>query len=151
MSVPADLTRMNDMDAAWATRGSGAKLDAIRRAGRKLRERILSAGAARCVQTIDLATFPYPTRYGLQGVASSPVPYVFMRNRMQLVQVQASGRVITILVNPTDPQRSAAAPYFARLEEKYGATAKKLLGAFHSTIEQGLQAWGIAPEAVDYV
>src|SRR5688572_12549835 len=149
--IPTELVRLTELDAAWSVRGSGERLAHVRRAGRKLRERILAGGAARCVRTADLATFPYPTRYGLQGVASSPVPYVFMRNRMQLVQVQASGRVITILVNPTDPQRSAAAPYFARLEEKYGATAKKLLGTFHSTIEQGLQTWGVAPEAVDYV
>ncbi|HEY5922810.1 MAG TPA: hypothetical protein VIV11_14125 [Kofleriaceae bacterium] len=149
--LPADLHRLTDLDAAWATRGSGARLDAVRRAGRKLRERILATGAARCVRTIDLATFPYPTRYGLQGVAASPAPYVFMRNRMHLVQVQTGGRLVSILVNPTDPERSAAAPYFARLEERYGSFARKLLGSFHSTIEQALATWGISPEAIDYV
>ena len=74
-----------------------------------------------------------------------------MRNRMHLVQVRAGGRVVTILVNPTDPQRSSAAPYFARLEERYGSLAKKLLGKFHSTIEQALTAWGVSPAAIDYV
>jgi glyoxylase-like metal-dependent hydrolase (beta-lactamase superfamily II) len=139
------------MDAAWAVRGAGARLDAVRRAGRKLRERILAAGPARCVRTADLATFPYPTRYGLQGVAKSPAPYVFMRNRMQLVQVAAGGRVVTILVNPTDPARSAAAPYYARLEARYGKTARRLLSTFHSTVEAALAGWGVAPGAVDYV
>jgi len=142
---------LTDLDSAWATRGSGARLDAVRRGGRKLRDRILGAGAAKCVRTIDLATFPYPTRYALQGVASSPAPYVFMRNRMQLVQVQTGGRTVSILVNPTDPQRSAAAPYFARLEERYGTVARKLLSAFHTTIEHALATWGIAPESIDYV
>jgi glyoxylase-like metal-dependent hydrolase (beta-lactamase superfamily II) len=143
--------KLTEMDAAWATRGSGARLDAVRRAGRKLRDRILAAGAAHCVRTLDLATFPYPTKYGLAGVAASPAPYVFMRNRMQLVQVNAGGRTITILVNPTDPERSAQAPYFARLEERYGAVARKLLSTMHSTIAQGLARWGLAPEQVDYV
>jgi glyoxylase-like metal-dependent hydrolase (beta-lactamase superfamily II) len=149
--IPSDLVRLTEMDAAWAVRGSGARLDAVRRAGRKLRDRILSQGAARCVRTVDLATFPYPTRYGLQGVAASPAPYVFMRNRMQLVQVAVGARVITILVNPTDPQRSAAAPYFARLQDRYGQVASKLLSTFHTTIEGAIAAWGIAPEAIDYV
>jgi len=149
--IPADLVRLTEMDGAWAVRGSGARLDAVRRAGRKLRDRILAGGPARCVRTVDLATFPYPTRYGLAGVAASPAPYVFMRNRMQLVQVMAGGRTVTILVNPTDPQRSRAAPYFARLEERYGATASKLLSTFHSTIPEALAAWGVAPEAVDYI
>jgi glyoxylase-like metal-dependent hydrolase (beta-lactamase superfamily II) len=149
--IPSDLVRLTEMDAAWAVRGSGARLDAVRRAGRKLRDRILSQGAARCVRTVDLATFPYPTRYGLQGVAASPAPYVFMRNRMQLVQVAVGARVITILVNPTDPQRSAAAPYFARLQERYGQVASKLLSTFHTTIEDAIAAWGIAPDSIDYV
>jgi hypothetical protein len=103
------------------------------------------------VRTVDLATFPYPTRYGLQGVAASPAPYVFMRNRMQLVQVAVGARIVTILVNPTDPVRSAAAPYFARLQERYGQMASKLLSTFHTTIEGAIAAWGIAPEAIDYV
>jgi glyoxylase-like metal-dependent hydrolase (beta-lactamase superfamily II) len=149
--VPSELVKLTEMDAAWAVRGSGARLEAVRRAGRKLRDRILSHGAARCVRTVDLATFPYPTRYGLQGVATSPAPYVFMRNRMQLVQVAAGGRIVTILVNPTDPQRSAAAPYFARLQERYGHTASKLLSTFHTTIPDAIAAWGLAPEAIDYV
>ena len=149
--LPADLVRLTEMDAAWAVRGSGARLDAVRKAGRKLRDRILAGGTARCVRTVDLATFPYPTRYGLQGVASSPAPYVFMRNRMQLVQVAVGARIVTILVNPTDPQRSAAAPYFARLQERYGETASRLLSTFHTTIPDALAAWGVAPDAIDYV
>lgn len=151
MTVPADLHRLTELDPAWATLGSGARLDAVRRAGRKLRDTILARGAARCVRTLDLATFPYPTRYGLQGVASSPAPYVFMRNRMHLVQVAAGTRTITILVNPTDPDRSAKAPFFARLEERYGKLASRMLSTMHSTIEQGLATWKVAPEAIDYV
>jgi glyoxylase-like metal-dependent hydrolase (beta-lactamase superfamily II) len=147
----ADFVRLTDLDDAWLVRGAGARLDAIRRGGRKLRDRILGRGTARCVRTVDLATFPYPTRYALQGVAASPVPYVFMRNRMQLVQVSVGSRVATILVNPSDPQRAAAAPYFARLEERYGGLARKLLGAVHGTVEQALASWGVAPATIDYV
>lgn len=146
-----DLVRLTELDAAWAIRGSGARLDAVRRAARKLRDRIVGAGPAKCVRTIDLATFPYPTKYAFQGVAQSPAPYVFMRNRMHLVQVTANGRLVSILVNPTDPQRSAAAPFFVRLQEQYGALAQRLLSTMHSTVEQGLQRWGLSPDAIDYV
>jgi hypothetical protein len=149
--LPSDLQRLPELDAAWAVRGSGHRLDAVRRAGRKLRDRILAGGACTSVRTVDIATFPYPTRYGLQGVAASPAPFLFMRNRMHLVQVVAGGKLVSILVNPTDSQRSAAAPYFARLEQRYGAVARKLLSTFHSTTEQALAGWGIAPDAIDYV
>ncbi|MCX5748175.1 MAG: hypothetical protein NT062_37430, partial [Proteobacteria bacterium] len=151
MDIPPDLVRLTDLDDAWRVTSAGARLDAVRTAGRALRDRILARGAARCVRTIDLATFPYPTKYGLAGVAASPAPYVFMRNRMQLVQVSNAGRIVTILVNPTDPVRSSAAPFFANLEARYGKLAGRLLGTFHSTIEAGLATWGVSPDTVDYV
>jgi len=152
MTLPPDLVRLPELDDAWAVRGAGARLDAVRRGARRLRDRILAGGPALCVRTADLATFPYPTRYGLQGVASSPLPYLFMRNRVQLVQVSgAGGRTITILVNPTDPERSAKAPYFARLEERYGKLARSLLSKMHHTIASALASWNVAPAAVDYI
>ena len=147
----SDLIPLPELDAAWAVRGSGARLEAVRRAGRRLRDRILATGPARYVRTADLATFPYPTRYGLQGVAASPLPYLFMRNRLQLVQTDSPGGPITILVNPTDAERSAKAPYFARLEERYGKLATKLLSKFHVTIADALASFGVRPEEVDYV
>lgn len=147
----SELTRVTELDGAWATRSAGARLDAVRKASRKLRERILATGTVRCVRTTDVATFPYPTAFGLQGVAKSPAPYVFMRNRVQLVQTTSGGRTITILVNPTDSERSAAAPFFAKLEERAGKTVSKLLSAFHSSIPAALAAWGVSPADVDYI
>ncbi len=147
----ADLVRLDELDDAWRTRGAGARLDAIRRAGTKLRERIGAKGPARCVRTYDIATFPYPTRFGLAGSARSRLPYVFMKNRGHLVQVVSGGRTISILVNPTDTERSRKAPYFARLEEKYGPTASKLVGKIHGDLAGALASWHVAPEAIDYV
>ena len=149
--LPPELVRITDLDNVWPIRSAGARLEAIRTSGLRVRDRILAGGPARCVRTVDIATFPYPTSFGLQDTASSPAPFVFMRNRMQLVQVAANGRTITILVNPTDSARSAAAPFFAHMEQKYGVLARKLLSRFHSTIPAALSAWGIKPEAVDYV
>jgi len=146
-----DLVRLTELDEAWRVRGAGARLDAIRKAGRRWRDRILASGSARCVRTADVATFPYPARYGLQDVAALPWPYVFLRNRTHLVQVAAGGRVITILVNPTDAVRSARAPFFARMQERYGTLATKLLSSAAPPIEDALRGWGVAPEAVDYV
>ncbi len=74
------------------------------------------------------------------------------RNRVHLVQVRASGRVITILVNPTDAVRSARAPFFARMQERYGKLATRLLAsATAPSLEEVLRGWGVAPEAIDYV
>src|SRR5687768_6760488 len=118
--LPAEFTRLPELDAARAEDSPGERLRAVRRAARALHDRIGAAGTALAVRTFDIATFPYPTAFGLGGAARSLAPFVMMRNRMQLVQVQGAGRVITILVNPTDPERSLAAPFFARQLRRYG-------------------------------
>ena len=146
-----DLVRLTELDAAWATVGAGARLDAVRRAAPGLRARILAGGGARAVRTADIATFPYPAAFALQGVASGVPPFAFLRNRMQLVQVEAAGRTITILVNPSDPERSAAAPFFARMEQRFGKLVRKLMSTVHGSLPQVLARWGVAPADIDYV
>jgi len=146
------LERLHDLDAAWAEPTAGVRLEAVRRGARRLRERLADRGPAVAVRTHDIATFPYPTGFALQGVARSPAPYVMLRNRTQLVQVDAGGSLVNILVNPTDPERTLAAPFFARQIERYGElVTRRLLSTVHGTVEQALQAWGIAPADVDYI
>lgn len=151
MSIPADLVRVDTLDAAWATAGSGARLEAVRKAGRKLRDQILATGPVRFVRTADIATFPYPTSFGLQGAASSLLPFVFLRNRVNVVQVDHGSRTVTILVNPTDAARSRKAPFFARMEARFGTTATNLIGKVHNTIDAALAGFGVTREQIDYV
>ena len=145
------LTRLTELDAAWLTHGGGARLDAIRKGAKRLRDRILASGTSRCVRTADIATFPYPTRLGLHGVAASPAPFMFLRNRMQLVQVAAEDRVITILVNPSDSERAKRAPFFARMEQRYGRFASRVLAKYHSSVGEALDRWRVTPASIDYV
>jgi hypothetical protein len=149
--LPEHLETIHDLDAAWAEPTDGIRVEAVRRAARRLRDRLAARGAAVAVRTADLVTFPYPSAFALQGVARSPAPYVLMRNRVQLVQVDAGGELINVLVNPSDYERSAAAPYFARMLERYGAVASKLLATPHATVATALAAWGVAPADVDYI
>ena len=154
--LPPSLTRLGEMDAAWAEPSPGERLRAVRRAGQRLRERLLEAGPVVSVRTFPLITFPYPSAYGLSGAALSPAPYVMMRNAMQLVQVeglgQADGRLLTILVNPTDPDRSVEAPYFARQIERYGRfVSRRLLSKRHGDVTAALAEAGIAPEDIDFI
>jgi len=149
-ALPPELTRMTELDDAWAVACPGARLDAVRRAARPLKDRLHSTGTASCVRTHDLITFPYPTAFGLAGAAYSPAPFVMMRNRVQLVQIQAAGRVITILVNPSDPERSMKAPVFARQIERYGRfLSRRVMSTRHGRLVQALELWGVAPEQVD--
>src|SRR5262249_30205487 len=70
---------------------------------------------------------PYPTRFGLGGVARSPLPIVVMTNRVNVVQFDTDDGPKTLLFNPTDYERSAETPYFARIRRKMGALGDLLM------------------------
>ncbi|MBK9032680.1 MAG: hypothetical protein IPL61_15645 [Myxococcales bacterium] len=151
-TAPPELVRLTDLDPAWVEANPGVRLDAVRAGARRLRDRLAAAGPARCVRTADLITFPYPTAYALTGAAASPAPYVMMRNRVQLVQVRVGARVVSILVNPSDPDRSLHAPFFARQLERYGRfVAQRVMTQRHGAVATALAGWGVDPAAIDYV
>src|SRR5690606_13957133 len=85
----------------------------------------------------------------------SPAPYLMMRNAMQLVQVEAPGGprpVINILVNPTEPDRSIEAPYFARQVERYGEfISRRVLSRRHLSVAEALASAGVLPEEIDFI
>src|SRR5262249_56314670 len=85
-----------------------------------LGERLIASGRAVAVRTFGLVPFPYPTRLGLGGAARSPLPYLMMTNRCQLVQFDTPEGTRTLLFNPTDYERSAETPFFAALRRRYG-------------------------------
>jgi len=141
------------MDKAWTETSPGQRLEAVRRAGRVLRQRVLSTGRVVSVRTFPVAIFPYPSEYGLAGAARSPAPYVMMRNATQLVQVEDDGgRLVNVLVNPTDAQRSLEAPFFAKQIERYGkfVTQRVLSKSFAGSAE-ALAEVGIEPAEIDFI
>ncbi|HKE16951.1 MAG TPA: hypothetical protein VKB80_18890 [Kofleriaceae bacterium] len=151
--LPAPLTRTGEMDKAWTETSPGQRLEAVRRAGRVLRQRVLSTGRVVSVRTFPVAIFPYPSEYGLAGAARSPAPYVMMRNATQLVQVEDDGgRLVNVLVNPTDAQRSLEAPFFAKQIERYGkfVTQRVLSKSFAGSAE-ALAEVGIEPAEIDFI
>lgn len=150
--LPTCLVRLPEMDDAWTVRDPGARLDAVRDRARALHDRIADAGAAVSVRTFSIITFPYPTSFGMGGAARSPAPFVMMRNRMQLCQVEHDGSLVNILVNPSDPERSLEAPFFATQLEKYGEfVSRRIMSKRHGTVASHLAAAGVAPEDIDYI
>jgi len=152
--IAPSLIRIDTMDAAWAEASPGARLAAVRRAGTELRDKLLALGPCLSVRTFPLITFPYPNAYGLAGASLSPAPYVMMRNAMQVVQVSCKelDRVVTILVNPTEPDRSIEAPYFAKQVERYGQfVTQKLLTKRHGSVAASLAQVGLAPTDIDFI
>ena len=150
--LPPHLVKLTELDDARARSNPADRLEALRRSAPALRDRISDSGACVSVRTFPIATFPYPARYGLSGAALSPAPYVMIRNAMQLVQVRCQGSLINILVNPSDPDRALAAPFFAKQIDRFGETVtRKLLAMVHGTAAGWLSEIGVRPEDIDYL
>lgn len=168
-SSPHGFTRFDNLDEARALRSPGRALPGLVAGARGLAERIRASGPVVSVRTFDLATFPYPTRFAFADAAFSPAPFAMLRNRMQLVQVQAPGpsdgqsdgpsdgqpsgnRPLNVLINPGDSERSLAAPFFARQIERYGPfLSRRVLSERHGTVVNYLRSVGVAPEDIDYI
>jgi hypothetical protein len=146
--------RMTELDAAWRAANAGDRLREVRRAAPKVRERILESGDVTCVRTMDLAVLPYPTDFAFGGAALSPLPFVTMTNRMNLVQFETdSGSPRTILFNPTDAERSAETPYFADFQRRLGPfiASRVKPRLLRPTAVEHLAAVGLRPDEVDFI
>jgi hypothetical protein len=131
---------------------AGLRLQHLRRAAQEAREAFMAGGPVAAVATCELVTFPYPAQFAFSGAALSPVPYVMMTHRMQVVQFHAQGVLRTLLFNPSDYERGHAAPFYRSLRERYGAfVSDRMMTTRHGTVEGHLAALGLKPEDVDYL
>jgi glyoxylase-like metal-dependent hydrolase (beta-lactamase superfamily II) len=145
------MTPFHDLDDAWRVGPAGARLEAIRTAAGKLRERLRAGKRATSVRTCDLITLPYPVRFGLGGAARVAPPYLMMTNRMQIVTFVEDGVPRRMLVNPSDHERDAATPFFARLKAGAPAFLDRLLARRHSTVPERLKEAGLRGDQIDYI
>jgi glyoxylase-like metal-dependent hydrolase (beta-lactamase superfamily II) len=155
-ALPEHALRLHELDEAWRAPSAGERLDRIRRAAPRLRERILASGRTVAVRTFDLALLPYPTAFAFAGAARSPVPYIFMTNRMNVVQFATDSGPRTLLFNPTDVRRAAETPFFAEIRGRLGRFNEALGARLAARLErpspaEHLASVGLRPEDVDYI
>jgi hypothetical protein len=151
--LPDHAVRLHELDEAWRAPSAGERLDRVRRAAPRLRDRIAASGRVLAVRTFDLSPLPYPTAFAFGGAAASPVPYVVMTNRLNVVQFATDEGNKILLFNPTDAPRSAETPFFAALRARMGKALSAVVTARlkrPSAVEH-LVALGLRPEDVDYL
>ncbi|MCA3012725.1 MAG: hypothetical protein INH41_10055 [Myxococcaceae bacterium] len=137
---------------AWTEPLPAERLRKLRRAALATRARLLEGGRVASCSTHKLVTFPYPTRYAFSGGALSPMPFVMMTNRMQIVQFEHEQRRQTLLFNPSDLEANRAATYYANLARSFGEyLSRSLIPTYHGTPESHLEAAGLSPDDVDFI
>jgi hypothetical protein len=138
------------VDEARSHRSAGRRLEAVRHAAELLGDELREGPEVVCVRTIPVSDLIYPTKYAFQGQLRAPFPYVTMRHRCLLVQVEADGDVRNILFNPTDRETSRETPFIKDILRKVG-WAEKYFGKSFGTVEDGLSVLGVSPDEIDVV
>jgi hypothetical protein len=145
-------SRIDVFAEADAERQRGRQLSLIRAAAPQFRQWFTATGVPDSVDTYDLISLPYPTKFGLFRAAVTPAPYLTITNRMLIIRWRdESGTPKTLLFEPTDHELGANTPYFVALASKLPAPARSITVSEHGTVLGQLAAEGVAPEDVDYV
>ena len=139
-----------EANAVWPR---GDRLEAIRAAAEQFRARFKDQGQVVAVKTVDLVTAGYPMKYAFGGAARGLNPFVNIRNRMLIVQFHDfEGARRTLVWEPTVPEGSAEAPFYAQLIDRYGEwLSDNVLSQQHNTVQEALAASGLEPADVDFV
>jgi hypothetical protein len=130
----------------------GAALDRIPVCAEDFRAEFRSTGTPELVDTYDLVTLPYPTRFGLWRASMSPAPFLSITNRMLIVRwTDTDGQRRTLLFEPSDVELGTNTPYFAHLVQRTPDFITTKLVQRHGDVLTHLRAAGIDPAEVDYM
>ena len=144
---------VEEFDEAQQTWPRGDRPAALREAATEFRRRFKPQGEVLAVRTIDLVAAGYLASYAFHGAARHLSPYVFILNRLVVVQFDDfDGELKTLVWEPTVPEGSAEAPFYAQLIERYGEWLSHQVGATeYHTVSEALASLGLTPSDVDYV
>ena len=126
---------------------------AVLRGARALHEELQSAPPVPFYAACDLVRAPYPLRYALRDATTARAPFIHILNRLFVVQCETPDGLKTLLVSPTDPERSAQTPFFARLRRRLPLRGliEPLIAPIYATVERCLERLGLTPADVDYI
>ncbi len=145
------VRRLFELDAARQTAHAGDRVEALRAAGRAFGDTLRAGERVRCVRTLPVSSFLYPTRHAFNSSVPLPFPFVEMRHRCLLVQVETGDGVKNVLWNPTDAEASKATPFFRKLIATVGERTVALLQKKNPPVDAQLRELGLRPEDVDLI
>lgn len=154
----AGLRPIPELDEARAVWPRGRRLEALRDGAEAFKARFKAQGEVLGVRSVDLVTAPYPTGFAFHNAVPLPVPYIFITNRMVVVQYEDfHGHVRTLVWEPTVPEGSAKAPFYAQTMKLLDRVPKgqwladNVFAKYLNDTDSVLAQCGLTPEDVDYV
>jgi hypothetical protein len=130
----------------------GARLTASRRRAEVFRTEFIGCGMPDRVDTCDLVTLPYPTRFGLFRASRALAPFLAITNRMLVIRWRESdGTPRVLLFEPSDVELGRYTPYFDKLTRRTPDLVANRMVTEHGTVLGHLVGLGIEPSEVDYL
>ncbi|KAA0019451.1 hypothetical protein [Antrihabitans cavernicola] len=142
-----------EFDGVHSVWPRGDRLQAVRDAAAKYRERFVSQGEVSAIKTFDIVAAPYPSRFAFQGYNVSINPFITIINRMFVIQFEGfDGKPKTLVWEPTVPAGSAESPFYHKLDEfSKKLKADKLFVKYLNDPDKVLQQLGLTNDDVDYI
>jgi len=135
----------------------GDRLEAVRSAAARYKERFTAEGRITAVKSVDIASAPYPVKYGFNTAVIGPhSPLIPIINRMVVVQYDDwDGRPRTLVFEPTVPEGSAKAPFFEKLQRltnkiPYANRAEQVIVNYYNEPDEALARVGLTAGDVDF-
>lgn len=113
----------------------GDRLQAVREAAQKYRERFINQGTVLGVRSFDIAAAPYPSQYAFQNYALHINPLISIINRMMVIQYEDfDGIPRTLVWEPTVADGSKKSGFYSSLIGQ--GTGPKWLNRTFSTLSK---------------
>jgi hypothetical protein len=144
---------VGELDEAWDVWPRGDRPAVLREAAGEFRARFREQGQVTAIRTVDLVSAAYPVAYAFHGAARAVNPYLMILNRLVVVQFDDfEGRARTLVWEPTIPEGSAEAPFYAQLIARMGERVANRFGKVEfNTLPAALDSIGLSPDDVDYL
>lgn len=136
----------------------GARLAAVRAAAEDYKPRFKAQGQVTAVKSVDIAAAPYPVGFAFHNAVNVPhLPLIAMINRMIVVQYDDwDGRARTLVFEPTMPEGSAEAPFYAQLSDLMDKVpggqkvASAIMLKYFAEPLDALEQLGLSPDDIDF-
>jgi hypothetical protein len=154
-ALPTGFTSIDDrLPLPTLDETPAAALRRIKTEAPAFREWFRQTGVLDAVVTRSLVTLPYPREYALWEACTARTKFVWMTNRMFVLQWREGGAVRTLLAEPSDYDLGIDTPYLRHAIDRLPLSeerALKLLFVRHPRVTEHLATLGIRPEDVDYL
>ncbi|MDX1961308.1 MAG: hypothetical protein SFU98_22255 [Leptospiraceae bacterium] len=145
------IQEFKDVESTWPR---GKRIGLIKEKATDFRTRFKKTKPILAMKTVELISAVYPVEFAFCGAAwFSLNPFINIKNSVVIVQFEGFDRKRKTLVwEPTIPEGSAKAPFYANLLDTFGEfLSYKVFTKRFSTVKNAIESTGLKLSDIDYV